>query len=151
MACTANRLAVIDIDGPTGIEWIRDNQLPMPVTWTADTAHGYHYYYRWPEDTRISTCQVAPKLEIRAAGTYVVVPPSIHPGGRLLPPEISKTMSYPSHGKPPRNTTWVNAPAAPATAKNATSSHTRLRRVSCIMRAGVQLVETWGPVVCAYR
>ena len=23
--------------------------------------------------------------------------------------------------------------------------------VVCIMRAGVQLVETWGPVVCAYR
>ena len=84
IACTANRLAVIDIDGEAGVEWIRDNQLPMPTTWSAITARGFHYYYRWPVDTRISTCQVAPKLEIRAAGAYVIAPPSIHPDGDSL-------------------------------------------------------------------
>ena len=39
----------------------------------------------------------------------------------------------------------------PSTPRVSRFRHTRLRRVSCIMRAGVQLVETWGPVVCAYR
>ena len=81
IVCTANRLAVIDIDGPAGIEWIRDNQLPMPATWTATTGNGFHYYYRWPAGQIIKTCRIAPKLEIRAAGAYVVAPPSIHPDG----------------------------------------------------------------------
>ena len=81
IVCTANALAVIDIDGEVGVEWIRDNQLPMPVTWTSITGKGFHYYYRWPENTRIKTFQVAPKLEIRAAGAYVIAPPSIHPDG----------------------------------------------------------------------
>ena len=50
IACTANRLAVIDIDGEAGIEWIREHQMPMPTTAVAITARGFHYYYRWPED-----------------------------------------------------------------------------------------------------
>ncbi len=81
IACTANRLAVIDIDGPAGVEWIKDHHLPMPTTWTATTGRGHHYYYRWPEGETIRTCQIAPKLEIRAAGAYVIAPPSIHPDG----------------------------------------------------------------------
>ena len=81
IACTPNQLAVIDIDGEEGIDWIRDNQMPMPTTATATTARGFHYYYRWPAGMRISTCQIAPKLEIRAAGAYVIAPPSIHPDG----------------------------------------------------------------------
>ena len=84
IACTANRLAVIDIDGPAGVEWIKDHHLPMPDTWTATTSEGrYHYYYRWPEGTRIKTRRIAPELEIRAAGAYLVAPPSIHPDGGI--------------------------------------------------------------------
>ena len=79
--CSSNRLAVIDIDGEAGTKWIRSNEMPMPVTWTATTGNGFHYYYRWPEGMRIKTFQVAPKLEIRAAGAYVIAPPSIHPDG----------------------------------------------------------------------
>ena len=81
IVCTANALAIIDIDGEVGVEWIRDNQLPMPVTWTSITGKGFHYYYRWPKGKRIGTCLIAPKLEIRAAGAYVIAPPSIHPDG----------------------------------------------------------------------
>ena len=83
IVCTANRLAVIDIDGAAGIEWIRDNQMPMPKTRTAITARGWHYYYRWPEGVTVKTCQIADKLEIRAAGAYVIAPPSVHPSGHI--------------------------------------------------------------------
>ena len=83
IACTANRLAVIDIDGEEGIEWIREQQLPMPATAVAITARGFHYYYHWPPRTTVRTCQIAPKLEIRGAGAYVVAPPSIHPTGHI--------------------------------------------------------------------
>ena len=83
IACTANRLAVIDIDGPAGVEWIREHQMPMPPTWVSVTARGHHYYYRWPQGMRIKTCQIAPKLEIRGAGAYVIAPPSVHPSGHI--------------------------------------------------------------------
>ena len=81
IVCTPNRLAVVDIDGEAGAKWIRDHQLPMPATWTVTTGRGYHYYYRWPAGLEIRTSQIAPKLEIRAAGAYVIAPPSIHPNG----------------------------------------------------------------------
>ena len=45
------------------------------------TANGYHHYYRWPDNLRIKTCRIGPQVEIRAAGAYVVAPPSIHPNG----------------------------------------------------------------------
>ena len=83
IVCTANRLAVIDIDGEEGIEWIREHQMPMPATVVAITARGFHYYYRWPEGVTVKTCQIAPKLEIRAAGAYVIAPPSVHPSGHI--------------------------------------------------------------------
>ena len=83
IVCTANALAVIDIDGEVGVEWIRDNQMPMPTTAVAITARGFHYYYRWPAGVTIKTCQIAPKLEIRAAGAYVIAPPSVHPSGHI--------------------------------------------------------------------
>ena len=83
IACTPNRLAVIDIDGEAGVTWIHENALPMPQTWTAITGRGHHYYYRWPPGLQIRTCQIAPKLEIRAAGAYVIAPPSIHPNGDI--------------------------------------------------------------------
>ena len=83
IVCSANQLAVIDIDGPAGVEWIRDQQLPMPATLVAITGRGFHYYYRWPAGVPIKTCQIAPKLEIRAAGAYVIAPPSVHPDGHI--------------------------------------------------------------------
>ena len=45
IVCTSNLLAVIDIDGEAGEEWIRDTNTPMPTTWTAITGRGHHYYY----------------------------------------------------------------------------------------------------------
>ena len=37
--------------------------------------------YRWPAGQIIKTCRIAPKLEIRAFGSYLIAPPSIHPDG----------------------------------------------------------------------
>ena len=127
IVCTANQLAVIDIDGEAGIEWIRANQLPMPTTWIATTARGFHYYYRWPEGIRIKTCQIAPKLEIRAAGAYVIAPPSIHPSGHTyrwnpkrcdwsalpeLPPEWVALQPQSQGKAPPSNVTYLSPAAA---------------------------------------
>ena len=118
IVCTANRLAVIDIDGPAGIEWIHDNQLPMPATWTATTGNGFHYYYRWPAGQRIKTCRIAPKLEIRGAGAYVIAPPSTHPNGATYQwhPDRSDWGALPD--LPPE---WVSLQPTPETNGNVTS------------------------------
>ena len=81
---TPNHFAVIDIDGGGGIEYIEQHpELAEPLhdTWAAATAKGAHYYYRWPAGLEIRTCDIAPQLEIRAAGAYTIAPPSIHPNG----------------------------------------------------------------------
>ena len=101
IACTPNRLAVIDIDGEAGVTWIHENALPMPQTWTAVTGRGHHYYYRWPPGLQIKTCQIAPKLEIRAAGAYVIAPPSIHPNGNIYQWAL-------------KHRTWDNLPILPS-------------------------------------
>ena len=59
--------------------------MPMPATAVAITARGFHYYYHWPPGATIRTCQIAPKLEIRGAGAYVIAPPSVHPTRSHLP------------------------------------------------------------------
>ena len=83
---TPNHFAVIDIDGGGGGggEYIKQHpELAEPLhdTWAAATAKGAHYYYRWPAGLEIRTCDIAPQLEIRAAGAYTIAPPSIHPNG----------------------------------------------------------------------
>jgi putative DNA primase/helicase len=62
--------------GAYGTEWLR--------TRTAKTPRGLHLWYIWPDgETRIrnSAGKIAPGVDVRGEGGYVVVPPSIHPSG----------------------------------------------------------------------
>jgi hypothetical protein len=71
--CGPNQLAVIDIDGPDGEEWMRTEAPPLgEPRQVAKTGKGWHIYYRWPADLEIRTCEIAPQVEIRAAGSYVI-------------------------------------------------------------------------------
>ena len=84
IACTPSRLVVIDVDGPEGERALADIQAEhgkLPETWETWTSRGRHLYYRWPDGQRITTGTAGPKLDIRAAGSYVVAPPSTHPSG----------------------------------------------------------------------
>ena len=85
-----NGLLVIDVDqkpdqGKYGAESLRDLEKELgnlPETWTALTGSGgYHYFFKYPEghDIRNSASQLAPDLDVRAQGGYVVAPPSVHP------------------------------------------------------------------------
>ena len=44
---------------------------------------GYHFYFKQPagSDIRCSTGKLAPNVDVRANGGYVIVPPSIHENG----------------------------------------------------------------------
>lgn len=85
-----NDLISIDVDikhdqGKFGDESIRDLERELgelPETWQVITGSGgMHYYFRYPKgyDIRDSASVIAPYIDIRANGGYVVAPPSIHP------------------------------------------------------------------------
>jgi hypothetical protein len=78
---------VLDIDGDDGETSLRELEAKrgkLPATIEAITARGRHCYFRIGEhgDIRNSAGMVAPGLDIRGSGGYVLVPPSIHPSGR---------------------------------------------------------------------
>jgi hypothetical protein len=78
-------LAVIDVDGDIGAESLATLEAefgPLPITPEVITARGRHLYFARAE-CRIgnSTSELAPKIDVRALGSYVVAPPSVHPSG----------------------------------------------------------------------
>jgi hypothetical protein len=80
-------LCVIDVDGDVGAESLAMLEAefgPLPITPEALTPRGRHIYFA-RGDHRIgdSTSKLAPKIDVRAAGGYVLVPPSVHPAGRV--------------------------------------------------------------------
>ena len=85
-----NGLLVIDVDikhdqGKFGDESLEDLETELgnlPHTWTALTGSGgLHYYFKYPKghEIRNSVTQLAPGIDVRANGGYIVAPPSIHP------------------------------------------------------------------------
>jgi hypothetical protein len=77
---------VLDVDGEQGLAAVMEFQRSgraLPRTLTAQTGKGSHAYFCWPAglDLRNSASKLAPSLDVRAAGGYVVVPPSVHPSG----------------------------------------------------------------------
>jgi len=73
---------VVDLDGLTGRASVAGRHLAATVT--CETARGWHYWYQLPEDgTAANRSGLLPGIDLRAAGGYVVAPPSVHPTGAL--------------------------------------------------------------------
>jgi hypothetical protein len=78
---------VLDVDGDEGHRGIVDLErrgCVLPKTLTTRTGHGTHAFLEWPGNgaaIRNSASKLAPGLDVRGAGGYVVVPPSVHPSG----------------------------------------------------------------------
>lgn len=78
---------VLDADGENGLRAIVDLERQgcvLPKTLTTRTARGTHTFLDWPfsgAEIRNSAGKLAPGLDVRGAGGYVVVPPSVHPDG----------------------------------------------------------------------
>lgn len=75
----------IDVDGTDGLaEWeaLQHRYGPLPVTLTTTTAHGRHYFYRWPERYGPMPDGKLFGFVVRRRGDgYVLGPGSIHPTG----------------------------------------------------------------------
>jgi hypothetical protein len=77
---------VLDVDGDDGEASLRKLEAEhgaLPATVEAITGKGRHLYFRaGAHAVRNSAGQVAPGIDVRGDGGYVLAPPSIHPSGR---------------------------------------------------------------------
>jgi hypothetical protein len=77
---------VVDVDGIDAEVELRKLEAQhgaLPATVEVITARGRHVWFKMPDATiRNSAGKLAPGLDIRAGGGYVLAPPSIHPTGR---------------------------------------------------------------------
>jgi hypothetical protein len=88
LACGPDsRVFVVDVDGDDGAASLHELIENYGHEWTntlnAKTARGSHFYFRYPADAviRNSTSKLAPGIDVRGEGGYVLVPPSVHPSG----------------------------------------------------------------------
>jgi Bifunctional DNA primase/polymerase, N-terminal/Primase C terminal 1 (PriCT-1) len=77
---------VLDVDGmdaEAGLHRLEASHGALPPTVESITARGRHLFFRASgAPVRNSVGKVAPSIDVRANGGYVLVPPSIHPSGR---------------------------------------------------------------------
>ncbi len=83
---TTSGVFVVDLDGIDAEAELRKLERengPLPFTVESITARGRHAFFRMPEGTvRNSASKIAPGIDVRGDGGYVLVPPSLHPCGR---------------------------------------------------------------------
>jgi len=76
---------VLDVDGDLGAETLAQLQKqhgPLPRTWRSRTGRGEHIWFRFPPDELRNTAgEIAPGLDTRGEGGYVVAPGSVHASG----------------------------------------------------------------------
>jgi hypothetical protein len=86
--CGRSHVAVIDLDGAEGIvEWnsIADTMSPRGVMVQYTGGGGAHLIYRQPavQEIRNTTHRLAPHIDTRGTGGYILLAPSVHPSGNL--------------------------------------------------------------------
>jgi hypothetical protein len=77
---------VTDVDGPKGAESLAQLEAehgPLPKTRVSTTGKGKHYWFIARIEIPCSISKVAPGIDIKADGGYIVAPPSIHPNGSV--------------------------------------------------------------------
>jgi len=70
--------------GDKSLAELEANHSPLPTTLTQQTGNGVHYLFKMPtgREVRNSAKKLAPGLDIRGTGGYIVAAPSIHETGR---------------------------------------------------------------------
>jgi hypothetical protein len=74
---------VVDVDSEDALQRLKAQDLILPSTATARTGRGFHFWYSVADVQVKNGVGVLPGVDIRSAGGYVIVPPSIHPSGAV--------------------------------------------------------------------
>jgi hypothetical protein len=75
-----SKIFVVDVDGDDAtLRQLGD----LPPTVQVTTARGKHYYFKYPDVPVLhnSAGKIAPGVDVRGDGGYVLAPPSLHPSG----------------------------------------------------------------------
>ena len=130
----ASGIFVVDIDGldaEAELRRLETEHGELPATVEVVTPRpGRHLYFRMPgAPLRNSASKIAPGIDVRAAGGFVVCPPSIHPSGRPMP----GPSTAPAHSQPRHSGCSIEfASAATATAR---STAVRMARIDSKRRS----------------
>ena len=109
-------ILVLDVDGPEGEEQLRKHgHPPTPIVRTA--SGGLHLYFKHPAHEVKTGIRVAPGLDVKASGGYVVAPPSIGPNGKpyewIVSPEVAELADPPEWLLAVLRSRRFKAPAGP--------------------------------------
>ncbi|MDP8952455.1 MAG: bifunctional DNA primase/polymerase, partial [Actinomycetota bacterium] len=93
-----SEVLVLDVDGPEGEALLKEHGHPItPMVRTG--SGGLHLYFRHPDAQVRTGIRVAPGLDVKAAGGYVVAPPSVGPTGQpyewIIAPEDADPADVP--------------------------------------------------------
>lgn len=81
-----SKILVIDIDdldAEAELKKLETEHAALPDTVESITGRGRHLFFKWPErEVRNSVGKLAPGIDLRAHGGYVIAPPSVHPSGK---------------------------------------------------------------------
>lgn len=72
---------VLDIDGPEGEAALA--ALDLPATREVVTGRGRHLWFRYRGPAVANGRPFGPGIDVRGHGGYVILPPSVHPSGRV--------------------------------------------------------------------
>lgn len=75
-----SNLIVLDADGLSGLEYLKKNHINSNVS--VITGTGKHLWFRYQDGIKNSASAIAPGIDIRGEGGFVVAPPSVHPNGK---------------------------------------------------------------------
>lgn len=77
---------VLDLDGEEGMASLRQLEAErgkLPFTRSVITGGGVHFYFFYDPDVKVVSRRIAPGIDVRGPGTYVIAPPSVHENGRV--------------------------------------------------------------------
>lgn len=80
----ASRVWVLDCDGEEALNWYKEQSKRHGVTRTIGvrTGRGRHFWWVYPEGVTIRNAQgIAPGVDVRGEGGYVIAPPTRHRSG----------------------------------------------------------------------
>jgi Bifunctional DNA primase/polymerase, N-terminal len=75
---------VLDLDDAGAVAWFTNAaglRGEVDRTLTVRTSRGWHLYFKSAADVPCSTSRIAPHVDVKGRGGYVVAAPSIHPDG----------------------------------------------------------------------
>jgi hypothetical protein len=93
-----SRVFAIDIDGfdaEVELRKLEAEHGALPPTVEALSARGRHLYFQMPEiPIANSAGKIAPGIDVRGNGGYVLAPPSVHPSGKLYSWSVDSAKAF---------------------------------------------------------